>query len=308
MGSAAFYVDVPLSPDAATTLQVTAGSFNQSQDITWTPTVLAGSKTMVVRPGDSLLVQASQTGIWRVSLNCGLYQAEAPIAAGDKAPVLFPTSGTYIIESLDANGAVTGTITVSVPGLDFGSYIACEVNFQRVKDMTFNTVADKSLVTLLCPDGWIQVGKGTSPTGADPRLQRMTIKPLLASTSVLIARVNGPTGPVMSQQTIRPFYIWTTASKVIGVAERYSDSSRLCSAELIMSPQLLPGLDVYMYAFVAGVTFEDSTTEHWFKSADFYQGSEGFGHLPYFLIRAPAVHTGICHAWQTFQDGIAISR
>jgi hypothetical protein len=150
------------------------------------------------------------------------------------------------------------------------------------------------------------IGAGTVPTGSAPTLQRLTIKPTMLQASVLTARIGGLGGPILAQQMIRPFTIWTTATKVVGVAEHYNDNSILCSAELVMSP-LLPDLDIYMYIFVAGVTFQDSTTKQWLQSNSFTLGSDGFGHLPYWLIRGPAVQSGNCHAWQTYQGGVTVS-
>ena len=306
LGDSHFYANIPLSITGATSVALTEGSTTAAGNISWTSTLLSGEKKVIVRPKDSLLVEAAQSGTWRVTLNCGPYQAEAPIVAGAKIPVLFPKPGVYLIETLDALHAVNSSLSVTVPGIDFGTYIACEVNYQRIKDVTFNAAADSAMVTLSSPDTWIEVGPGTVPAGSAPTLQRLTVKPTMLQASVLTARIGGLSGPIMAQQTIKPFTIRTSATNVVGVAEHYNDNSLLCSAELVMSP-LLPDLDVYMYIFVAGVTFADSTTKQWLQSNSFTLGSDGFGHLPYGLIRGPGVQSGICHAWQVYQDGVTVS-
>ena len=92
----------------------------------------------------------------------------------------------------------------------------------------------------------------------------------------------------------------------MAVVKQYDDGSILGEAQLVMSP-LIRDLDIKMWAFVAGVTFDDSSTQRQWSSSLFDLLGNGSGTYMYRLIRGPNVPHGFCHDRTIYQHGVQVS-
>jgi hypothetical protein len=306
LGEIRFYADVPLSATEATPVTLTSGDATATGAITWAPTVLTNGRTMVVRPGDALLIRSEGAGNLKVHKGYEVVRDVGPVTADQATPVTFAEPGTYTVALNDAAGARLTEMWIRVPGVvEDSNFIACSVDYTRIKDIDFVGATDKDLITWTASDPWITLGAQTV-TGAPETRTRLTVKPTQNREGYLVGRVNGGTGAVLVGRVVRPFVLTTDSQKLIEVEQIFPDNSILCLASLSMEP-LVPGLDIKLYTFVAGVTFEDSTTVRWATSESFIQ-QEGSGVYWFKLIRAPGINTGVCHAWTVRQNGTQISR
>ena len=104
---------------------------------------------------------------------------------------------------------------------------------------------------------------------------------------------------------VRPFVLTNDSQQLIVVEQVYPDGSMLCRASLLMGP-LIAGLDVKIFSIVSGVTFDDSATVRWTTSNSFVTAGTA-GTYQYKLLCAPGVNKRLCHGWQVFQYGVAVS-
>lgn len=294
LGETRFYVDVPLSETGPASFRVSGGNMSVDGLIAWSPTSLAGDKTIIIRPGDSLLFAAIENGHWSASLNCGTWKDPVAISAGDRVALTFPDPGTYQVIGEGTGGEIVGVTTIRVPSVDFHEVIACEVLYRRIKDVSLSQATDRSFLTFTPADDWIDIGNDG---------KAITVKPNLLRSSALVARIAG--GTILSSCEIRPFYIRTNAEKRISTIYLYDDKSMLLEGGLVLSPPI-SGLSIAISIFVAGVTFDDSTTVMNVNTSD-YPASADSVVIPYRLIKAPGTETGACHTWRVCQNGTQVS-
>ena len=305
LGETRFYGNIPLSATAATSVTLQDGSTTATRAITWTPTLLANGASVVVRPGDALLLKATSAGNMIINKGYAAFRASSPIAAGQAIPVTFPEPSTYTILENDAAGNRLVEMTVRVPGVVAeAAPIACAVDFARVKDLTLIGAADKDLITWSASDPWMQVAP-VAVASAPATQVRLTIKPTWNWALRLVGRINGENGAILVSKVVRPFTLTNDSQKVIAVEQVYPDGSMLCRASLLMEP-LIAGLDLKIFSIVSGVTFDDSTTVRWTTSTSFVPTGSG-GTYQYKMLVAPGLNTHVCHGWIAYQNGVAVS-
>ena len=305
LGETRFYGNIPLSATTATSVTLRDGSTTATRAITWTPTLLANGASVVVRPGDALLLKATSAGNMIINKGYAAFRANSPIAAGQTIPVTFPEPGTYTILENDAAGNRLVEMTVRVPGVVAeAAPIACAVDFARVKDLTLVGAADKDLITWSASDPWMQVAP-IAVASAPATQVRLTLKPTWNWAVRLVGRINGENGAILSSKVVRPFVLTTDAKQAIYTEMVYADGSLLCRVDLSMTP-LVPGLDTQIYAAVSGLTFDDSTTVRWITSNDFTLNN-GQGVYRFRLIIAPSVSSRSCHWYVAYDKGVQVS-
>ncbi len=124
--------------------------------------------------------------------------------------------------------------------------------------------------------------------------------------AALVGRINGENGAIMVGNLVRPFTLTSDSERTITIEMGFPDGSILCNASLVIEP-LVVGIDIKMFTFVAGVTFDDSTTVRWIVSSDFI--AEGtWGTYPFKLIRSPGTMTGVCNWRIAYDHGVQISK
>jgi hypothetical protein len=304
LGESRFFANVPLSATDETLVTLTEDG-TVSGVITWVPTVLASGKNLVVRPGDALLFSAENAGMMTINKGYNVFRVRGPIVPGQVIPVTFPEPGTYTIFEDDAAGARLIEMTIRVPGVVAEpSPIACAVNYTRVKDITLISGADKDLVTWAASDPWIQLSP-VMVANAPATQMRFTLKPTENRSAWLIGRINGETGAILANKQVRPFTLTSDSLGYIAIEQAYLDGSILCSANLFLEP-IIKDLDIKLYTFSSGVTFEDSSIIRWLTGGDF-KSVNTIGIYRYGILRAPGFQTHICHGWVAYQNGIAVS-
>jgi hypothetical protein len=306
LGEARFYADVPLSATETTPVTLSSGDATATGAITWAPTVLTNGRTIVVRPGDALLMRSEGAGNLKVHKGYDVVRDIGPVTADQATTITFADPGTYTITLNDESGARLTEMWIRVPGVvEDNNVIACSVNYTRIKDINFVGATDKDLITWTASDPWIYLGS-TAVTGAPATMTRLTVKPTQNWEGWMMGRINGAAGPILANKKIRPFTLKSDSEKTMKGITKFPDGSILCEGGLVMDPLVL-GLDIRMHAFVAGVTFDDSTTLKWITSDGFTVNESGVGKFTYRLIKAPGVNTGVCHAWVVYQNKITIS-
>lgn len=307
LGATRFCINIPLDSEHSVPVTVNGGTSQSQGAISWKTTPLCGASTIVIRPGDSLLFEANITGTWQINRNCGEWKPSTSLPANHKIPLLFSEPGLYQIIHQDILGNPIANINIQVPGASLGDQnIACETFFRRIKDISLSNAGDDGYISIVPDDNWVEVGASSLPIGSPTTMKRLTIRPLLNRSTGLSARIGGVAGPVLAHQKVTPFEMYTTAEKMMELIDIYDDKSSLCQAKLVMTP-LIHGIDVHMYAFVSGVTFEDSTTDKIFSTENFVEENPGIGIYTYQLIRAPGIKTGACHAWEASQSAVPVT-
>ena len=300
---------VPLAEGKVTKLSVVAGGETLTKDLQWEPTDLNrsyGNDPTIIRVGDSLLLTSLAVGsVLEIDAAYNSNLGFKPGLTGktnQNFPLRFATAGSFIVQSR-IDGVLSGKITVHAVGADLRGPIACEINYQRIKDVG---VTHPAFVTFTSNDPELMsVGfQGLIDGG-----QRLLLQPMASGDIVLAARIQGPQGPIVTSNPIDEFTMRTTAQRVIAIDETYPDGSMLGTADLIQAPAVL-ALDVVLKAFVSGVLFDNGTNQLQVNTSEFSPIAVSSNHessYAYHVIRNSGVTTGFCHNFVVYQNGVQIS-
>jgi hypothetical protein len=305
---------VPLVPGhpVAVAVTTTAGgaSASSSQAITWDVTDLAnlpyGLTVQALRPGDRLLLTATKAGTALAidtAFDGTTFHPVLQGVPGATFSTAFPTPGTFDLRAR-IDGVEVGKLTVVVASVDLQGPIACQEEYKRIKDVLISPlVSALSLVVFTADDPErMQVALNASTaTGV-----RLNLRPFqMDRRPVLQARL-GDGGAIIVQQPVDVFTIHTSAEKSMAVVQQFPDGSLLGEAILTMNPPVAD-LDIKMHAFVAGVTFDDSTAERDISSNILQVNRDGAGTYVYRMIRGANIPHGFCHSLTVFQKGVQVS-
>jgi hypothetical protein len=302
-------IGVALVPWAATRVVVHAGAESMTQEITWEPTDLSQTYAIdptVIRVGDSLLVANGTPGkLLEIDTDykpAGGFQVRLSGPTTWKFPVRFTTAGTFTVQAR-TDGVLTGRLVVQVVSADLKGPIACEINYQRIKDIA---VSHPSAITVTSNAAHLMKAGIAAPVTGGVRLNLM---PLASGKPVVQVRINGVAGPIVTRQEVDEFTMRTSAERLMAVDQEFPDGSLLGTASLIQAPWVKQ-LEVKMHAFVSGVLFTNGTNR-----LDLNTSSFNASHLPapqsathqYQIIRAANVTNGFCHNFTVYQSGVQIS-
>ncbi len=307
---------IPLTNQHPTNLRfidATSGSVVGGEILTWEVTDLSnlpyGLQSLTVRSNDQLLLTASKAGttlILTSAYTSGTAAPAAPVVVATGRPgqhfaVPFAAAGTYAVTAL-VDGKPVGSLNVYVAAVDLRGPIACLVGFQRIKDVmtTEPSAAQPIVFTADAADRLLVSIKQV--TAADTTLY---LQPLTEGRPVLQARIGDAHGPIVAAQPIDVFTMSDSASSYITIVQAYPDGSLLCEGTMTMIP-LVRALDFHMQAYIAGVTFPDSTTSMT-VSTDLFTPDGFGGQYTYQIIRGPSDTGHVCHTWSVTQAGIPIS-
>ena len=122
------------------------------------------------------------------------------------------------------------------------------------------------------------------------------------------ARIGGVNGPLVGEIEMDEFTLSSSAAQRVQVDETFPDGTLMTSAWMLMSPAV-PSLDLQLKIFIGGVTFADSTLEQHISTSAFIpmQDPRFDAGFQYHMLRAPNVHSGLCHGFAMFQNNVAIS-
>ncbi len=214
LGATRFYANVPLSPNAAITTQVSAKGNTVTAAVTWTPTAIAGKDAHTdiyrIRIHDQLLLQVP-TGVTTaiVTRNSGTAPAITFPTGTTKKAVPFDTAGSFVIQIADGSGTQLGSIGVDVVDVSLVPAIPCGLNFTRNVDVTVDPSSVAGKLWFEANDSlWLTVANGIS--GAT--WQRSQIAPLQQLGDPRIVARLSPGGPVIGTISIVPFSIDTSGT------------------------------------------------------------------------------------------------
>ena len=305
-----------LTPTASTPVTVSATVQGVTSSVTsnlnWTKLNLAslpyGLDTIYIRPGDKLLLAAHGTGSQAqldTKFNGTTFN---PVLSGPTTSVwqvAFPTVGTYDVRARIA-GVDSGRLKVIAVGVDLTAPIADQIGFLRQKDLAITpsvAVAQELVFTANDPDLFQVNYLKDVATGVQLGLQ-----PFAFGNRVLQARLGSNDGPIIAQRPLDVFTLESSAMQWIAVVNTYPDGTALCQAYMTMRP-LVPNLVLNLRTFVSGVTFDDSLTQRTVPTSAFVPNTEtSAGVYTYRLLRAPAGHANLCHAFVVTQNGVRVSR
>jgi hypothetical protein len=304
---------IALNDSAATpvTITSTVGSTSTSTtaNLTWQVTDLTnlpyGLEVIDLRPNDSLLLSATGAGS-NVEIDTN-YDGVTfkPVLSGTPASrfkYTFIRDGIQEIRVRRDGSLLTNKLKVNVVTFSFDA-IACEVSFQRTKDITLSNAALNSSLLFTSNDSeWLSVIEDSSTSSS----VRLKILPLTTGNRTIQARLGAETGPLVTQRKVDAFSMSTSASMYLRIIQQYADGTRMGEAQLTMGPKV-PDLTVQMRTFVSGVTFDDSTTQRT-VSTNAFVASGLNGIYTYRMLRSPSGAPHWCHTFTVLQNGVIISR
>lgn len=256
-----------------------------------------GLDRLVVRVADRVLISATGPSTVQRSDAAGAVSGTWDVTPGQATEISFPTAGQFVLKAVRGD-AVVGNLPVSVVDVDFHGPIACEIAFQRVKDVVA-TAAPGDLWFAANDAGLLDVGQG-AVTGEN---QRLALRPHAFGDIAVQARIQS-SGALVAWCPVDEFTQRTSAESTITIVGTLPDGSLLTQARLTMNP-LVPGLDVRLSMYTGGTTFPDGTTQMWVPTSLY--SPEGFtGFYDYQIIRSPRSGSALCHSTQTFQDGVLV--
>jgi hypothetical protein len=266
-----------------------------------------GIEDMVVRPGDTLLVDLRGRVVGdSIALECMEPEVQQigvwPCTQGSPVYVRIPYAGKFKIQGY-RNGVVMSTFDVRAPMVDLRAPIADEIDFQREKKIEVRYADDGDIVYVPNEDRLLEVWAGQAD-GAERRLMLRARGP---GRPVLSARIGMSNGPMIAQCPVDAFEQRTNAESTIRIIDTLPDGSLVTEAILTMRP-LVPHLQVRLSMYTGGGTFEDGTTSMVVSSDDYTRKSDGSGTLLYRIIRSPRAGSGLCHTTQTFQDAVLVGK
>jgi|GEM_PF-3254603 len=308
--SATSAMGVTLSSTEATSVLVTGrtctGRENSaSQSITWTPTDLRGkdaaTDSVTIRKGDSLLLTASGSeGELALAIDAdgdGTYEFTG--VPGDKVVSTFNTAGTVTV-SAKIDGSPVGSLKVVVMSVDLHGPIACQVGYQRTKDVVVSPAAEVGRLSFVPADPFY-LETSVNQTLADGA--RLNVKALGRGKVFLQARIGGANGPVVAHQEIDEFTVDLPAK----VAALFDGETGVGASTLTMRP-FIPGVRFKFVMFSSGASFNGGLTQFYAYTSDSFQQSldpatgETVGTYD-FQIEVPAGCTSYCFAAYPEQSG-----
>lgn len=297
---------VPLRPGAnvvEVTSTVAGVASRATQELVWQTLVMGnlpyGLDRLVVRVADRVRVSATGPATVRRIDATGTVCDTWDVARDQAIEIGFPTAGRFKLTAV-RDGAVIGSLPVTVVDVDFRGPIACEIDFQRTKDVTAVAAESGDLWFAANDVGLLDVGQGTV-TGTT---QRVALRPHAFGDLAVYARILGGDGPLVAWCPLDEFTQRTSAESTITIVGTLPDGSLLTQARLTMTP-LVPGLDVRLSMYTGGTTFPDGTTQMWVPTS-LYTPSGATGVYDYQIIRSPRSGSALCHSTQTYQDGVLV--
>lgn len=276
-----FYLNLPLKDSGISEFEIFYKNINdyKGYKCQWLETNISelNDTTFIIRQGDELLFNLNISG--SITMNNISYD----VTNDTPCRMKFEQSGTFTIKGSDGS-----KITVKVMTGKFASNPVVVANLARSWDnpMLENEVKVES-------DALLSVRKNQRYQSQVPAY---TILAGYCGTYGVVARLyeNGPITDVRQIAVVTGDFDSRTLFSYI---RTFPDGSTLVQGKFIMS-DIPAGFKIKLKIFVAGIFFEDGSTERVFTAEDFDEN----GVLLYRLIKMPSATTGLCHFPQ-FIDG-----
>lgn len=197
-----YYLNVPLSPDDLTELTVMdkgSETILQLGQVQWTPTLITfrlGAKPKTIREGDQLLLLSRGSNQFRI-LGADTIQV-VPVENNKPIPFAFEKAGSYTITAVAPSGLITGSLQVLVVGTKHTHRMVAQVNATFLPQIA---VQPENTNVYLTGNEYLTVGRSTFAEG----LLSAQTAVIRRGSPQLIARLQGPKGPIIKHWEIEEF-------------------------------------------------------------------------------------------------------
>lgn len=299
LGDGGYFVDVLLNPDTPTPVAVETAADVLQTAIAWTPTLLDDGDPVVIRRDAALLIAAPAGGSLSILTESGVASGPTPVPPAGQLACDFPSAGYFTVVAAAPDGTPAGSRDVVVVDTDLGhKSIAAEVGYER--PVTVAAVPDAAWLTFAAADG-SDLAVDAAP-GAEPATAEVAIKPHRRGTPVVVARVGGPTGPILALREVDEFTVDTASLRHVSALVNTGQA-----ATAIKMRPYIPDVfwDFRMFAskstFAGGVRkFETNTSDGtWVAEVDPDSG-ETIGRFRLEL-EIPAGESKYCFDWYASQ-------
>ena len=304
-----FFANATLDPAGApTTVHVT---FNNNPDatsigeITWIPTDIAQTHTMLLRQGDSLLLTATGPGaLLEIDPDydsAGQFTPAYTGVPGDTWLRTFDTPGEYWVASRIDN-AEPSYMRVTVAAVDLNGPIACQIGWTRTKDVTISG-ATPDQVSFSSADHTILAVTEANTTDNGKQL---TLRPGKPGTPGLIARLEDPQQRIIAYAPVDEFTVDLLRTNALQLIELLPDDAMILEGDFTITPHI-PNLQVTYRAHSGGLTLVDLTRSRTVNTDSYtLQGISSFG--TYQLIWQGVTSPSPCTSAIVFQNNVQISK
>ncbi len=202
-----FSFDAPLAPQHHTVVHVRSSTgAKHTGKIAWRPTPLVGEQAVILRAGDALLLEAVVNGTWRMERESGAFISPTTAKAGQRWAQPFAEPGNYRVIASNVHGADVAHLSVTAVAVQLPAVLAAEVGFARPIDA--HVLPHGAPVAFFASEPTALELAVASPVGGDVRLDA---KPLRRGRPVVLARIGGAYGPVVTAREIDEFTVDTKA-------------------------------------------------------------------------------------------------
>ena len=264
-----WFVNVPLNTDASptpVTLTQSSTQGTQSGSVSWVPLVIGGNadsdKIVVIRKGDSLLLTSTGNGaVLTIDAN-GDGVTDFIGAPGQLFPYQYNVAGSYLAAA-SIDGVSMGILAVTVMDADIHKPIADEVGYMRIKNVVVTPATSASNVVFIGDPILLATSVIGPFSNADGNGTSINITTLKRGTPVLVARIGGTTGPILTIKEIDEYTLDRQGMKGAFV----NADTNIGGAQLIMRPYI-PNIRFQFDMFAHTTTFANGTTSFSCNTSD----------------------------------------
>ena len=211
IGSDLAYTNIPLAVGRSTAISTTIHGGSGADRVisttaTWGTTDLVTQKDTIiyVRRGDSLLLTVHGAGTQQ-GIDAGQGGGRIYAAVGTLQPTLFSKPGTFTVNAT-IDDAMVGSLQVIVLDVPFDQnrQVACEVNYQRTYHPKIQPGAQAANVVFASADASVLTVTSSNSSYDSTELN---LKPLKSGKPIVLARLGGSSGPIISSKEISEFTI-----------------------------------------------------------------------------------------------------
>ena len=286
-----WYSDIPLTYGVGTNLEIKyqGGLKTENLTITWDETNVLDGGEMIIRKGDSLLLNII-SGNEDSGIDSASVTVEGEVFSVDPDTPKehqFNTAGTFTITGTQAasNGVISnGTIDIKVVEAPETE----DIQQWRFRERTLTwPELDESLVLDANGISFNKNENGTYTINRGESLEDINI----------LTRI-GENGPIISRTLVKPFWLYELVEGFAFGTQLESGIYRVPDT-VFLSPFAPDDIEVRIEVFVSGVTFEDGSTLKILKKSDF----SVLGTYQMVLLKDEDRLGSTCHRIKVYQNG-----
>jgi hypothetical protein len=292
-----WYANVPLDFTNNMQLILTAenGALTVTQQLSWATTSVLNGGTLLIRKGDSLLLNAAPAGAITGSVTVTVSGTPHTTTPANPVPIAFTNAGNFTVTGVYTAGTnvLSNAVVVKVLDYSFPQNPGVWVNHARTWDVpTFST----NIVLDLAAN--LTCAEVASPTNT---LRRFSLNVAQQGDHLVAARL-GQAGPVLTTAQVKGFQVWSLGDTYTMYVATYANGDRLVETLIVVSPELPVGVTIQLHIFVAGVTFEDGTIDKALTVADF----DALGRYKVRFNYPKGTQSSVCHTMSVKQGNVVL--